>query len=205
MLRTAIYFLLTLAAISCKKEAVFRADPVDDRLPEYSQEGRNIAGALINDQAWRSEFLNLYSISYNPLRIYSSTGGDSTIFEFSGRYFSPIYQPMAFRAIIKGLRMSNIDSLGILSGKTFVLDADSAYWLYDDTSYVFSSSKGKGRLSILHVQPNKNVFYNENGILRNPYIVAGTFEITFSGPVNYNVTDGRFDMQVRPGNEFVAY
>ena len=65
----------------------------------------------------------------------------------------------------------------------------------------FYFSQGKRTIIIASCGPNKSVFYGVNGILQNPYIVAGTFEIAFSSPVDYNITN----MLVRPEYEFAEY
>ncbi len=73
--------------IGCSKTSTFVADNDNNQLPEYSESGRNIAGALFNDTTWRS---NVYINSINGVYlsgfwINSNLPGDSTIILFNGR------------------------------------------------------------------------------------------------------------------------
>lgn len=48
----SLLIFVVLVMNSCSGE--FIPDPIDPRLPKYTEEGNNVAGAFINDNTWES-------------------------------------------------------------------------------------------------------------------------------------------------------
>lgn len=186
--------------IACRKVKFFVPDQLDPRLPEYSESGRNIGGAIINDTAWRTKPINYIK----PLGIYSSISGDSTVFSFNGSYIEGTRQRISLSlfVVIKGLKIEKEDSLMKLKNKTFLLDGINSYsamGFFDIDSLI-----GNGKLVINTVKKISNVVYGDgspSNPRRYPYNISGTFEFTIKGSKEYKIQNGRFDMVVRDGYE----
>jgi hypothetical protein len=204
----AILFCILL--IGCSKSSVFVADKDNDLLPEYSESGRNIAGALLNDTAWRSnvDVSSLSGTYMNGFWIISNLPGDSTTIIFNGKYsynsipfidtLPPI--PLTFFIVIKGLKIENQDSLMKLNDRTFNLDGINNYvtLAYSNTSFSFQKAgNSSGSITFNKVQKDKSITFG-SGTPDNPtiyrFILSGHFDFTINGLNNYNIKEGRFDM-----------
>ena len=190
--------------IACRKVKFFVPDKLDSRLPEYSESGRNIGGAIINDTAWRTKPINSGARKYNPLQIYSTLSGDSTVFSFNGNYIEGTRQHISLSlfVVIKGLKIEKEDSLIKLENKTFLLDGVNSYSAMG--IFGIDSLIGKGKLVFNTVKKISNVVYGDgspSNPKRYPYVISGTFEFTINGSKVYRVQNGRFDMVVRDGYE----
>src|SRR5947208_12225322 len=120
--------------IGCGK-SIFVPDPNNNLLPEYSESGRNIAGALINDTAWRCVMHSCFGCDFWRFFITSSLSGDSTVFTFHG-YYTPnsiqfidtsFMRPFDIYFVVKGLKIESQDSLFKLNKKTLILDGVNSY------------------------------------------------------------------------------
>ena len=81
---------LVLMLISCK--GVFIDDPLDPRLPKYSESGNNVAGAFINNTTWRSIVrYTLTTVTDKPL-ISVFAIHDSLVIHFEGEMDWAIYR-----------------------------------------------------------------------------------------------------------------
>lgn len=73
-------FLLTL----CSCDSKFILDPIDPRLPKYTEDGNNVAGAFVNQDVWKSVvkygFMNTYNKPY--ITVYSAN--DSVVLSLDG-------------------------------------------------------------------------------------------------------------------------
>ncbi|HUZ58377.1 MAG TPA: hypothetical protein VMU83_06310 [Hanamia sp.] len=196
--------------ISCTKNSIFVADNANSQLPEYSESGRNIAGALFNDTTWRSNvYIDRLSGTYmSGFWIISSLSGDSTTIIFNGKHsYNSINFvgtlpaiPVNFFVVIKGLKIENQDSLFKLNGKTFNLDGNNNYvaltYSYNDFSFL-KNRESFGSIIFNKVQKNSSFTIGDgspNNPIINPFIVSGHFNFTINGTSNYNINDGRFDM-----------
>ncbi len=213
--RSAIFkkmkYLLLLFGIStlwasCAK-SVFVPDQNNSLLPEYSESGRNIAGALINDTAWRCELHSCFSCI--PWRFYinSNLSGDSTLFTFNGACTansinfidtSSYNIPVNLFIVVKGFTIENQGSLFKLNNKTFSLDGSNNYSGFSQY-YDPITDKGSGSFTVTKVQQVKNFSYGD-GTPNNPiiytYIVSGRFNFEIPGSHPHTISDGRFDMEV---------
>lgn len=55
---SVLRMLVVLFLTSC--DAVFVPDPVDPRLPKYTEDGNNVAGALVNGDLWHNYYTNFF-------------------------------------------------------------------------------------------------------------------------------------------------
>lgn len=199
--------------ISACRKSTFVADPNDTLVPQYSESGRNIAGALMNDTAWRCEMHPCFTCIVWRFYINSSLTGDSTLFKFEGAYTSNsiIYNDTSsknvgadFSFVVKGLKLETQESLLKLNNKTFQLDGINNY----SSIFLFSQypnyNKGIGTLTINKVQKGNWEF--GDGSINNPkiykFIVSGHFNFNTTADRLYIVKDGRFDMEVYLNSNF---
>ena len=196
--------------ISCTKYSTFVADKNNSLLPEYSESGRNIAGALFNDTVWRSDvYINGINGTYTQgFWIISSLSGDSTIIIFNGEYTYNSIKfvdtlpsiPVNLFVVINGLKIENQDSLFKLNNTLFNFDNISRYVTLTYSYNTFSFKKyGEcfGSIIFNTVQKNTHLTLGDgspNNPIVNPFIVSGHFNFTINGTNNYEVKDGRFDM-----------
>ena len=196
--------------LSCTKSSTFVADSNNSLLPEYSESGRNIAGALFNDTPWISDvYISGLSGTYtHGFWIFSSLSGDSTTIIFNGKYtYNSIKYvdtlpsiPVNFFIVIKGLKIENQDSLFKLNNATFNFDNVSNYVTLTYSYNTFSFQKDGiclGNITINKVQKNTSLTIGDgspNNPIINPFIVSGHFNFTINGINNCEVKDGRFDM-----------
>ncbi|MBN8835628.1 MAG: hypothetical protein J0I09_00060 [Sphingobacteriia bacterium] len=201
-----LIFSITLLLTSCRK-STFVADQTNNLLPEYSESGRNIAGALINDTAWRCEMHPCFTCYIWRFFIGSSLSGDSTTFRFEGAYSSKTIQFVdtannnigaAFKFVIKGLKIENQDSLLKLNNRTFQLDSINNYASISKFFPNDYGHKGKGTFTVTRVQKGNQEY--GAGTPSNPaiykFIISGRFNFQTYDDRLYDVKDGRFDMEV---------
>lgn len=172
-------------------------DPIDPRLPKYTESGNNVAGAFINNNVWKSMVsYNFMSITDEPsVVIFSSK--DSLVMQFAGQ--SNTYPYIEF--CLSGLKVHTFDDLMLLKNKKISLDGLKNAGLcfqykYNsnelDSAYSVNQSKGMGQILI------KNVAINDS--LKSA-ILSGTFGFTIKDSVNgiIEVSYGRFDYRFREG------
>lgn len=204
-------FLLLTACSKSKTEP----DGQDSLLPEYSEEGRNVAGALVNDTAWRAQMLFCTGCGNTaPFDIITSTSGDSTVFLFAGEYTpnsvnyvdtSADNLSMDFRFMVKGLKMEKQEDLLKLNNQTFLLNGVDSYVSLAGANHI-PRGKGTGTFIVKNVSLD-NSFVAGDGSPGNPiryrYIVSGYFNFTVT--VNnkvYSIQEGRYDMAVMLEDNF---
>ena len=210
-MKYVIYFILaSIEFCGCTKTTTFVADAANSQLPEYSESGKNIAGAIFNDTTWRSDVYSsgLSGTYLTGCWIFSSLSGDSTTIILNGKHSDHSINfvetlpsvPLSFFFVIKGLKIENQDSLLKLNGKTFDVGDNHNYvtLAYADDHFNFlkkGASIGNivfikaGRVAGITIgdgSPGNPVIY--------PFIVSGHFDFMISGTNSYHVKDGRFDM-----------
>jgi hypothetical protein len=204
------FIVLCVLFISCTKSSTFIADKNISLLPEYSESGRNIAGALFNDTAWRSDvYISGQSGTYmDGFWIISSLSGDSTTIIFNGKYTYNSIKfidtlpsiPVNLFVVIKGLKIENQDSLFKLNNTTFNFDNIRSYVTLTYSYNTFSFQKYGdcfGNITFNKVQKSTLLTFGDgspNNPIINPFIISGHFNFTINGTSNYEVKDGRFDM-----------
>src|ERR1035437_9240366 len=102
-LSNVIIALGFLTMVSC--ESIFVFDPIDPRLPKYTENGNNTSGAFMNKDVWRSiEKYSFLSVSNEPYLIVF-TKHDSIVLNFSGDILKEnnVYLSTDINFYLKGL------------------------------------------------------------------------------------------------------
>ena len=193
-LLTRITSLVSLALLliyfeSCLQEK-FIPDPADPRLPKYTESGNEVAGALINNIAWKSEFfVGFDNPSVDPCYLTNYLRGDSATIEFVGECNQGPSKgsPISFFVSLTSFQIPFVNDLAALSGQTFTIDGTkNAVRIVDYFMTINSRKKvfkgGSGELTIKKIKPISNVtIVGSNGAASyHPMIMAGTFKFNFS-------------------------
>jgi len=205
-LLTRITSLVSLALLliyfeNCFQEK-FIPDPADPRLPKYTESGNEVAGALINNIAWKSEFfVGFDNPSIDPCYLTNYLRGDSATIEFVGEYNQGPSKgsPISFLVSLSNFQIPAINDLTQLSGQTFTIDgAKNAVRIVDYLKAINSIKKvfkgGSGELTIKKIKPISNVTIvgNNGAASYHPMIMAGTFKFNFNADT-VKIDSGRFD------------
>lgn len=198
-MRTTIYLLaFVLIFSSCyRDEHTFISEPFDPRMPQYSEEGANVAGAYVNERVWISK-RGIVS-GWNSSSV--DTIGDITF------YFSPdsVGSLIAFEQgdvivdedrnsccigiFLGNLRLNKKNDLYDLEGAHFELDGTENFGLIVYSSYfrqINIQNTGTGSLYIRRVKRSGNNMS-----------ISGTFGFSIQTEQGTNdVFSGRFDYQV---------
>lgn len=186
-LRTQTLLLILLLTAGCEPDYI--PDPVDPRLPEFTEEGNNEAGAFINDDVWRSVESLHGDATQNLLTVFY-TDADAIDLKFEGG--SRVFDAIIFH--LSGLGIQNEMDLLPLQGRKIVLGNDgntgvcfSTYCDPDDPAC--RVTPGTGQLFFKTVKFDKK--YAE-------VVIAGTFGFTFEDASGNpgKVTFGRFDYRI---------
>lgn len=172
--------VVLLAYFSC--EPIYIPDPIDPRLPKYTEEGYNVAGALVNNNLWKSQrdFSFLKSDPNNP-RIDYFLSADSLVMIFSGETDNITFS-------FKGLGITTLKELTKLNSMKLSLDGlKSSAFLSD--YFEECESSGLGQIyfrSVKFAEQSQRV------------VLSGTFGFDQNDPVcgKHSVTYGRFDYRV---------
>ena len=183
-------FLLT----SCS--GILVPDPIDPRLPKYTEEGNNVAGAFIGGKVWQSIMYSSFSYTFNEPIITVYNQKDSVSFRFKG---SVSNETSVIELHIKDRHITKYEDLLALVGAKVQLDGISAtaYFIQDYTPAAFNH-KGIGQVYFRSVKRDRS----GHGI-----ILSGTFG--FSSKDNnqspIKVSSGRFDYVVFQDNFVTEY
>lgn len=185
---------LVLMLISCK--GVFIDDPLDPRLPKYSESGNNVAGAFINNETWRSVVrYTLTTIIDKPL-ISVFAIHDSLVIHFEGERAG---QYTAIEFLLTGLNINKFDDLSLLRDRKIQLDGLKNTVIIRDAMYTSTSVdhrlRGVGQIYI------KNIVFNDQS---DRATLSGTFGFTISdsASVKADVSYGRFDYALSKSSNF---
>jgi hypothetical protein len=183
--------IVLMLLVACNKDD---RDPLDPRLYEYSDEGKDIASCLINDEVWRKKPISWSPYeSYGSIRVFSDTIEERSKFILGGSMISSgIDVEIIF--YLNGVVIRNYSDLSALEGTGFTLNDES----------------GRGQLSFgqgmgipacpdeaitsegMFYIRNVSSFVNSNGNRR--YICSGTFGFDYTSPCwSYEVYHGRYD------------
>lgn len=171
-----VIIIFAVTFISC--EGVFVPDPIDPRLPKYTEEGNDVAGAFIDGKIWKSVVTSaLFHTSNEPyIEVYTKV--DNLNLKFTGS--SPVYKFIEFR--LTGLNIHKFEDLIHLKDKKIPLDGIKNSAICTDNMYSeYIESGGVGQLYIKHVAMSDSCDYAD---------ISGTFGFTYN---NINVYYGRFD------------
>ena len=190
--------ILTIIIHGCEES--FVVDITDPRLPEYSESGRNHAGAYINDQPWRYYPRYTFKGGEAPADLRFDEATDSYILSFPpGNYITPWGTHGALGDIFFILSAESVRPiLEETAQYPFVISLDgelarAELLLYDgqtsSTRVPCFSSKGQlhlRKLSVSGSDPERRI------------LIAGTFGFDVDDQCGtYEVHSGRFDLFFR--------
>jgi hypothetical protein len=195
---SAMLVLILFKVSGCLEEK-FIPDPGDPRLPKYTESGNEVAGALISNMAWKTNFKTFFDAppSYD-FYIYNYPNTDSIIVRIQGTINDGPNKgaPIDFSIGIKGAGIKTYQELKNLKNRIFFIDGKTNYSTLEDEAMILdgkteSFKNGMGTFYFVNVQRPKN---------DDRYILSGTFDFRFqtlSGQVD--VKKGRFDFTVSGG------
>lgn len=187
-LNYSILIVIMLLITSCNN-SIYIYDPIDPRLPIYSETGNNVAGAFINEKLWRSQVANNNS-NDKPRITFNKT---TKLLEFYFRGTSEVYEKIVI-TITSDDTIENIKDLTKLDGKKVAINGTNniGYVIRNNTSKEteLTPNTSTGQFYI------KNATYGVDG--NGSYIIiSGTFGFnvdTENG--NVKIHYGRFDYKI---------
>lgn len=188
--------LYTLTLSSCAGD--FILDPVDPRLPKYTEDGNNVAGAFINQEVWKSiVHYELLKVIDKPV-ITSYNNNDSLIIKFDGEKTN---YSVSLEFHLTGLNITKFDDLIFLKGRKIPLDGLKnvgiciTYKNSPHSLYSFGAG-GIGQLYFRNVNIDKS---SEKAIL------SGTFGFTSKDSIcgTIEISYGRFDYVIQNNSNFL--
>lgn len=187
-LNYSILIVIMLLITSCNN-SIYIYDPIDPRLPIYSETGNNVAGAFINKKLWRSQVANNNS-NDKPRITFNKT---TKLLEFYFRGTSEVYEKIVI-TITSDDTIENIKDLTKLDGKKVAINGTNniGYVIRNNTSKEteLTPNTSTGQFYI------KNATYGVDG--NGSYIIiSGTFGFnvdTENG--NVKIHYGRFDYKI---------
>ena len=186
-------FLFMIMMSSC--EGIFILDPIDPRLPKYTEKGNDVAGALVNDKVWKSIVEYGFLTSSDKPHIIASQSNDSLVIRFEGDVLGSV-TTMEFH--LTGLHIKAFADLILLKDKKVQLDGTrNAGFMRDNSDISYSTKGGAGQIYFRHVEVN-----NVSGVA----ILSGTFGFSFVdnfSAIN-EVAYGRFDYKFGKNDEFLV-
>lgn len=185
------FFILSL--VSCYGK--FILDPIDPRLPKYTDSGNDAAGALVNKEVWKSLVKSQSELPF----ITNFLANDSLVLHFEGA-IADTAAIMVF--YFTGLGIQSFDNLILLKNKKISLDGLRNVGLLAKSWSLYSplnpEINGIGQIYFKDVTLN----YISNSL--ESVTVSGTFGFTFrdSSSVVIEVSYGRFDYNI-PNSKFM--
>lgn len=194
MKKSKFILILCIFFIACDFE--FIPDPVNFKLPRYTEQGVNTYGAYFNDGLWRGK-----GGSSSFKTFFKSNPSENTLkFQLDG-YSGPESNPESFSRIefhLNDIKADSAPNLLNLSGRKIELDGvnNSVYFIEenalndDELLNKARSQSGTGQLFFRKVQDVYGDIY-----------LSGTFgfDINSKDCKNISLTFGRFDIKV-PSN-----
>ena len=191
LIRLTYISFLIIVLVSCDDS--FDADPVDPRLPSYSEIGKNEAGAFINESPWVARIINTF---YGPaggfLKLNVDETNQITYLTISGGYFGYNNDPSVVGTTsilfkLEDYAPKTLNELHAIGPRSFSLDGLTNYGSLI-LQYTDTVAAGTGNLYIHNV--------SQSG---NEIIFSGTFGYEMeTDSVTYTVYQGRFDYTLEP-------
>lgn len=194
--------LLAIGLSSCLSE--FRPEVIDPRLPDYSEEGLNTAGAYVDGFPWMSRRHFSYFFVFpsgvsgeGDIYIYGSdsTSGNLLAFEFGELLVDDLEKPVSIGFYLADAHIGSPNDLLALKGKTVTLDGETNYGqlFLEPTQRTAQSGpdtihRGVGQLHIRNVVQH---------VPTDSITLSGTFgfDIQIDSKL-HTVHSGRFDYTV---------
>jgi len=176
----------------------FVSDPFDPRVPQYTEEGANTAGAYVNGEPWVAKKETISSIfSPSPytrgtMTLYHSTDPEGTFIAFQDAEIlrNPSDQSCSIGFFLSGVDLSGPNGIYQLENKRIELDGVENYGrviMRNDFSEINNGNTGVGILYIRRIDRSAN----------NHLFMAGTFGFSVSTESDETtVFSGRFDYEI---------
>lgn len=192
-----------MSILSCLdlRDSDFNPDNEDNRLPAYSEKGYDIAGALINNNAWRAE-----RKPFSEVMLVDISKPDTMVFEMYGKLIGGVGQGDYIDFYIYQTRVdiNSFADLKKLEGKMVSLNGENNYaeLKYSPKNEIpFYNKNGTGNLIFKSIREIENVTYNnttsESLFHLHPVYISGTFELSFKDSLEnqIKINKGRFDFK----------
>jgi hypothetical protein len=163
-------------------------DPIDPRLPKFTDSGNDAAGALINDMPWvavrNTSFVSQTTGILDIDRTYDDPSLVLTVDNGWWKKSTSDSTRVTIRFVLHSFLPNTEMDLNDMDGRTFVLDGTTDYGeiVFEDLGQI--SSQGVGQL-IVHKAEVKM----EDGILKHHIVATFAFDTPLPAAVNY----GRLD------------
>ena len=195
--------ILCASTLSCidLRDSDFNPDSEDSRLPAYSEKGNDIAGALINNDAWRAE-----RKPFSDVMLVDFSKTDTMVFEMYGKLIDGVGQGDYINFYIYQTRVgiNSFADLKKLEGKMISLNGANNYaeLKYSPKNEIpYYNKNGTGNLIFKSIREIENVTYNkttsESLFHLHPVYLSGTFELSFKDSLEnqIKINKGRFDFK----------
>ncbi len=172
---------ILFAVSSC--ETVYIPDPIDPRLPKYTEDGNAVGGALVNDSLWRSEYFKLLFYKRREPFLRYKTTTDSLSIEFHGT-IGESYRTISFG--LKGYGIKSLQQMTKLNTRIINFDGVNNVATIYRIVVEPCPTTAKGQIFFRSVK-----FDPEN----NSLTLSGTFGFNYDDPLcgKIAVNYGRFD------------
>lgn len=174
-------------------EGIFIPDPIDPRIPKYTEEGNNVAGAIIDDKIWESVVTSGFPSIYDQPFIRLWQLNDSLSFIFSGNTSG---ESSSIEFHLSGLGITKFEDLVALEGQKIQMDGikNAGYYIENEPPMNYDN-KGIGQIYFRSVRIKKS---------SSQIILSGTFGFSTTVPNGMvtKVSFGRFDYQISEDSNF---
>lgn len=176
---TMLLFLALVSLTSCER---FYPDPLDPRLPIYSETGKNQVGAIVNGSVYIDYPRYIASRGGSSIAVY---GRDSLHISFF--IYDKTNREYALSFKLKGISDEDWLDMEIGNGKKFPIDNDKLKFTknqYDDVTEA-SVEFLEGKMTIKHL-PGSNVMAGTFGLTlrttdqKTEYVHYGRYDIVYS-------------------------
>lgn len=186
-------FLVVVFLIAVGCNGIFIPDPIDPRIPKYTDEGNNVAGAFVDNNIWESVVQGGFNYASDKPYLTVWTENDSLSLSFNGNISE---ESSSIEFHLKGLNIAKFADLLVLNGQKIQLDSidNIGYYIGNDTSSDYDH-KGVGQIYFRSVKTG-----NASGTI----ILSGTFSLSINKPNGkvLKVTSGRFDYKISESFNF---
>lgn len=184
----AVIFLLLIAC-----NGIFVPDPIDPRIPKYTEEGNNVAGAMIDDNIWKSIVTSGFPHVIDEPLIAIRQEKDSLIIKFFG---STLGENSSLEFHLTGLNITKFGDLVVLEGKKIQLDGikNAGYYIENDNPSGYNN-RGFGQIYFKKVHLDS---------LSSKITLSGTFGFSINdlNGKAIKVSSGRFDYGITENSNF---
>lgn len=194
-----IWTLFLLLLSGCAE--VYIPDPVELRIPKYTEDGNQVAGAIINGESWKTEFdCGFFAGCYFPLQISSFPSADSLVITFYGDLQEGLNKgkPIDIKFVLKSQTVEDFWDLLQLKDGLFMVNGTDV--LAETGKFDISHNCMRGQILFRKVE-----HIPSNGQNDGPRILlAGTFglECDQNGEL-MTIYKGRFDFSLESEDMYI--